>query len=92
MKEQLIVIGYVALGALAVWLLSCYPDVLAAGLQEVNMSEETKNALLKNSNALFDHNSGIWLKESILTKLQKNKLSEIRQHLKTKNLLVFQHL
>lgn len=42
------------------------------------MSEETKNALLKNSNALFDHNSVIWLKESILTKLQKNKLSEIR--------------
>lgn len=42
------------------------------------MSQETKNALLKNSNALFDRNNVIWLKESIFTKLQKNKLSEIR--------------
>lgn len=42
------------------------------------MSEETKNALLKNSNAFLDRNNVIWLKESILTKLQKNKLSEIR--------------
>lgn len=42
------------------------------------MSQETKNALLKNSNALFDRNNVVWLKESILTKLQKNKLSEIR--------------
>lgn len=42
------------------------------------MSEETKNALLKNSNALFDRNNVVWLKEPILTKLQKNKLSEIR--------------
>lgn len=30
-KEQLIVIGYVLLGALAVWLLSAYPDVLGIG-------------------------------------------------------------
>lgn len=42
------------------------------------MSEETENALLRNSNALFDRNNAIWLKESILAKLQKNKLSEIR--------------
>lgn len=42
------------------------------------MSEATKNALLKNSNALFDRDNSIWLKEPILTKLQKNKLSEIR--------------
>lgn len=32
MKEQLIVFGYVLFGALAVWLLTCYPDVLSVGL------------------------------------------------------------
>lgn len=42
------------------------------------MSEATKNALLKNSNAFLDRNNVIWLKESILTKLQKNKLSDLR--------------
>ncbi len=32
MKEQLIVFGYALLGILAVWLLTCYPDVLGIGL------------------------------------------------------------
>lgn len=41
------------------------------------MSEATKNALLKNSNALFDRNNVIWVKESILAKLQKNVLQDI---------------
>lgn len=41
------------------------------------MSEETKKALLRNSNALFDRNNVIWVKESILVKLQKNVLQGI---------------
>ncbi|MEK3543247.1 hypothetical protein AAA439_06250 [Lactobacillus crispatus] len=42
------------------------------------MTEQTFNNLLKNSNALFDRNNDIWPKETILTKLQKNTLPEIR--------------
>ena len=41
------------------------------------MSEATKKALLRNSNALFDCNNVIWVKESILVKLQKNVLQDI---------------
>lgn len=41
------------------------------------MSEETKKALLRNGNALFDRNNVIWVKESILVKLQKNVLQDI---------------
>ena len=42
------------------------------------MSNETFCNLLHSSNALFDRNNSIWPKESILTKLQKNTLPEIR--------------
>lgn len=42
------------------------------------MSDKTFNNLLKSSNALFDRNNKIWLKETIMAKLQKNALSEIR--------------
>lgn len=47
MKEQLIVIGYVALGVLAVWLLSCYPDVLGIGFQEVANVRGNKKCITK---------------------------------------------
>lgn len=42
------------------------------------MSEATKNALLKNSNALFDRDNKFWPKETLLTKIQKSVLPEIR--------------
>lgn len=44
----------------------------------MELKTETKNNLLISSNSLFDRNHEIWPKESILTKLQKNVLSEIR--------------
>ena len=42
------------------------------------MSNETFNNLLKNSNALFDRNNEIWSKETLLPKIQKRVLPEIR--------------
>ena len=78
-KETVVVVMYVALIALAVLGLYCVPDVLATGMYEgCTMTEQTFNNLLHNSNALFDRNNDIWPKESILTKLQKNTLPEIR--------------
>lgn len=47
MKEQLIVIGYVLFGALAIWLLSCYPDVLGIGFQEVANVRGNKKCITK---------------------------------------------
>ncbi len=47
MKEQLIVIGYVLFGALAIWLLSCYPDVLGIGFQEVANVRSNKKCITK---------------------------------------------
>ena len=47
MKEQLIVFGYVLFGALAVWLLTCYPDVLSVGLQEVANVRSNKKCITK---------------------------------------------
>ena len=42
------------------------------------MSNETFNNLLKNSNALFDRDNKIWSKESLLIKIKKSVLPEIR--------------
>lgn len=42
------------------------------------MSDETFNNLLKSSNALFNRDNKIWPQESLLAKIKKSVLPEIR--------------
>lgn len=52
-KEAAILFGYVLLGVLVVWLLSCYPDVLSIGFQEVANVRGNKKCITKKQQCII---------------------------------------
>lgn len=69
-KEWLIVIAYLGILVGSIYLLWIIPDPM---LQEEKMklTRETELYLWGCSNSLFDRDSKIWPRESLLTKIQK---------------------